>query len=76
MFRCISGDLFFEEGEVVLEENGISRPLTFQDVGVVSASPVLPDFMTGYEFIHFFVKLNQEELSGSIDSYFEMVSIE
>lgn len=76
LFRCISGDLFFEEGEVVLEENGISRPLTFQDVGVVSASPVLPDFMTGYEFIHFFVKLNQEEHSGSIDSYFELVSIE
>lgn len=76
LFRCISGDLFFEEGEVVLEENGISRPLTFQDVGVVSASPVLPDFMTGYEFIHFFVKLNQEEPSESVESYFELVCIE
>ena len=73
LFRCISGDLFFEGGEVVLEDNGITRPLTFEDVGIVSASPVLPDFLTGYEFIHFFVKLNRErELAATIDSYFEL----
>lgn len=77
LFRCVSGDLFFEEGEVVLEEKGVSRPLTFEDVGIVSASPVLPDFLTGYEFVHFFVKLNQERnLARSIDSYFDLVRIE
>lgn len=77
LFRCISGDLFFEGGEVVLEDNGIPRPLTFEDVGIVSASPVLPDFLTGYEFIHFFVKLNRErELAATIDSYFELVRID
>lgn len=77
LFKCINGDLFFEDGAVVLEENGNERPLTFEDVGIVSASPVLPDFLTGYEFVHFFVKLNREkELSGSIDSYFDLMRIE
>lgn len=77
LFRCISGDLDFEEGEVALVENGASRPLTFEDVGIVSASPVLPDFLTGYEFIHFFVKLNREqEILSDIDSYFDLVRIE
>lgn len=77
LFRCISGDLFFEGGEVALEENGISRPLTFADVGIVSASPVLPDFLTGYEFIHFFVNLNREnKLKRDIDACFELVRIE
>lgn len=77
LFCCISGDLLFEDGEVTLEDNGVSRSLTFEDVGIVSASPVLPDFLTGYEFIHFFVKLNREkELTASIDSYFDLVHIE
>lgn len=77
LFRCINGDLFFEEGEVVLEENGVCRPLTFEDVGIVSASPVLPDFLTGYEFVHFFMKLNrEEEQTESIDSYFDLMRIE
>lgn len=77
LFKCINGELIFEEGAVVLEENGICRPLTFEDVGIVSASPVLPDFLTGYEFVHFFVKLNREkDLLGSINSYFDLMRIE
>ncbi len=77
LFGCISGDLFFEDGEVFLEENGVSRPLTFEDVCVVSASPVLPDFLTGYEFIHFFVKLNRENPQAeSIDSFFDLVRLD
>ena len=77
LFRCISGDLFFEDGEVLLEENGLCRPLTFEDIGIVSASPVLPDFLTGYEFVHFFVKLNHgKELTKNIDFYFDLMRIE
>lgn len=76
LFRCINGDLFFEGGEIVLEENGVCRPLAFEDVGIVSASPVLPDFLTGYEFVHFFVKLNEEENTESIDSYFDLMRMD
>lgn len=44
---------------------------------MVSASPVLPEFLTGYEFVNFFVKLNDEKLDGkNIDDYFEMMSLE
>ena len=77
LFRCISEDLTFEKGAVFLNENGEMRKLSFADVGMVSASPVLPEFLTGYEFVNFFVKLNEEELNGkSIDDYFEMMRIE
>lgn len=77
LFRCISEDLRFEQGEVSLVEEGKKRKLSFADVGMVSASPVLPEFLTGYEFVNFFVKLNEEELHGkSIDDYFEMMWIE
>lgn len=77
LFRCISEDLSYEQGEIFLVEDGKKMKLSFTDVGLVSASPVLPEFLTGYEFVNFFVKLNEEELNGkSIDDYFEMMRIE
>lgn len=77
LFRCISEDLSFEQGEIYLVEDENRRKLSFENVGMVSASPVLPEFLTGYEFVNFFVKLNAEELNGkSIDDYFEMMRIE
>ena len=77
LFRCISEDLSFEQGKICLVENEKKRKLSFADVGMVSASPVLPEFLTGYEFINFFVKLNEEDLNGkSIDDYFELMRIE
>lgn len=77
LFRCISEDLSFEQGAVSLAEEEEKRQLSFTDVGMVSASPVLPEFLTGYEFVNFFVKLNEEDLNGkSIDDYFEMMRIE
>lgn len=77
LFRCINGELVSTEGTVELEENGVSKPLTFEDVGLVSASPVLPDFLTGYEFVHFFVKLGDGRgMTKSIDDYFDLMKIE
>lgn len=77
LFRCIGGDLSFESGGIFLVEGGSKRKLSFSDVGMVSASPVLPEFLTGYEFVYFFVKLNNENLDGkSIDDYFELMRIE
>lgn len=77
LFRCISEDLAFEQGRIYLVENGEKKALTYEDVGMVSASPVLPDFLTGYEFVHFFVKINEEDLGGKeIDDYFEMMNLE
>ena len=77
LFRCISEDLKFEKGDIFFVEDGEKRKLTFEDVGMVSASPVLPEFLTGYEFVNFFVKLNEEDLNGkSLDDYFEIMRIE
>lgn len=77
LFRCISEDLSFEQGKIYLVEDEKKRKLSFADVGMVSASPVLPEFLTGYEFVNFFVKLNEEDLNGkSIADYFEMMRIE
>lgn len=37
--------------------------------------PILPDFLTGYEFIKFYMDINRDKLQqgDSIDSYFELI---
>ena len=56
LFNCMTKDVEFESGEMTLAENGQTRELAFGDIGLVSASPVLPEFLTGYEFVKFFMK--------------------
>lgn len=75
-FKCINHDLPYEGGEISLITEGNTRPVQFGDIGLVSASPVLPEFLTGYEFIRFFIKLNQESSNpASIADFFDLVNI-
>lgn len=78
LFNCLSGELAMDKGSASIEENGISRELREEDVGFVYSLPILPEFLTGYEFLRFFMDINQEQLKGeskSIDEYFEMLSM-
>lgn len=76
LFNCMTKDVEFEQGELWLVEQGKEREVAFDDIGLVSASPVLPDFLTGYEFVKFFMELNPAEDTRSIDDYFDLVRIE
>lgn len=79
LFQCMTKDVPYEEGELWMVEDGKERKVEFEDIGLVSASPVLPDFLTGYEFIHFFKKLNDGKMRAEerkIDDYFDLVRLE
>ncbi|MCM1056962.1 MAG: ABC transporter ATP-binding protein [Firmicutes bacterium] len=77
LFNCISADLLFEGGTVLLEEGGNGRELEYKDVGLVSAAPVLPEFLTGNEFIYYFTKLNHIDMGEeAINEYFDLMRIE
>jgi len=76
LFNCMTRDVEFESGEMTLVEDGVVRELSFDDIGLVSASPVLPEFLTGYEFVKFFLELHQTPDAHAIDDYFDLVRIE
>ena len=81
LFNCMTKDVEFESGDMTLVENGVARELSFDDIGLVSASPVLPEFLTGYEYVKFFMELHMEAAKDagrdySIDDYFDLVRIE
>jgi len=78
LFNCLSRELKMDEGTAFIEENGISRELCEEDVGFVYSMPILPEFLTGYEFISFFIDINYDKLKGevkSIEDYFDMMSM-
>lgn len=78
LFNCMSDELKVDEGCFLLEENGQSRALSHGDIGYVYSTPVLPEFMTGYEFIYFYMRINKDKISNvkDVDYYFEQVEME
>ena len=71
LFNCISGNLRYKSGKILLTDQGVLRPIEFKDVGMVSASPMLPEYLTGYEFIHYFLKMRADsEIQSEKESYF------
>lgn len=78
LFNCLSGEQSPEQGTVQLEISGNVAPLTDEQVGYVFATPILPEFLTGYEFLKFFIDINQDKVdkSKTIEDYFELIRIE
>lgn len=78
LFNILAEELKEDSGKVTLDEGTSSRALTTDDLAYVYSSPILPDFLTGYEFIKFFMDINKERLShtGTIDDYFNLIRFE
>jgi ABC-2 type transport system ATP-binding protein len=68
MFHCLSGGLPFESGKVTIESDGqMPRQAKYDDIGFVFTEPRLPEFMTGYEFIKYFIEINRDKIKREID---------
>lgn len=77
LFNCINGDIIYESGTFEYTKEGITQALDFEDVGIVTASPLLPEYLTGYEFVDFFARLhNKEHEENDIKQYFELVQMD
>ncbi|WP_138754500.1 ATP-binding cassette domain-containing protein [Paenibacillus sinopodophylli] len=77
LFDCLSGEKDMDGGQVLLEENGRTRKISEQDVGYVYSLPILPEFLTGFEFVKFFMDINRDKvrMEQTIDEYFDMMSM-
>ena len=60
LFNCLTDEVQPDGGSaVILTEQGEEAPLTPEQVGYVFSTPILPDFLTGYEFIKFYMDIHQ-----------------
>ncbi|MEY8463078.1 ATP-binding cassette domain-containing protein [Streptococcus merionis] len=75
LFNILNHEIEADQGQVVWTADGRSRPLAVSDVAMVFAENYLPDFLTGYEFVQFFLDLHGTADSLSPDEYLDMVEI-
>lgn len=78
LFRLITEAIKKDSGEIYIEENGTQTPVSFDDVFMMVAEPDLPKFLTGYEFIRFFIDANRENIDDlkDIDYYLDLVDFD
>ncbi len=78
LFNCISHEIDFEGGSVSLEENGQNSPVDFDMMGYAFSTPVLPEFLTGYEFIKFFLDIHKGKIENplTVEEYAQMVGLD
>lgn len=76
LFNCINEDLEIDKGEILLEDTKRHK-IGPEDIGYVVSTPNVPEFLTGREFLKFFLEIHSKKITNplSIDEYFDMVKI-
>lgn len=79
LFNCLTDEVQPDGGKAyIISDNGDMAELEPDKVGYVYSTPILPDFLTGYEFIKFYMDIHEStaKYSQTIDEYFDLVKIE
>ncbi|MBR6949110.1 MAG: ABC transporter ATP-binding protein [Bacilli bacterium] len=75
-FNCINEDIPYEDGKFLLTSEYGENIVTSNDIGYVVSTPIVPEFLTGREFLKFFLDINKDKNLLSIDEYFKLVQID
>ena len=77
LFNCLNEDLEIDSGEFYLVDE-TSRKIQPEDIGYVLSTPNVPEFLTGREFLKFFIEINKNRIKDqkTIDEYFDFMKIE
>lgn len=78
LFNCISEDDKQDSGTVELVDEEGKDIMNYSSIGYAFAQPVLPEFLTGYEFLKFYIDVNKDKIQNllSIDEYLDIIKIE
>lgn len=78
LFNCISKEMKVDEGHIWLQEGEQKRKLNEMDIGYAYSLPLLPEFLTGYEFLKFYIDIHAAHIENimDIDDYMDMMHFE
>lgn len=76
LFNCLNEDLEVDSGEFYINDEKI-RKVKSEDIGYVLSTPNVPEFLTGREFLKFFIDINKKRIKDlkTIDEYFDFIKI-
>ncbi len=65
LFNCIAQNLSVDSGSIAIIDDAGQENTAYEntEIGFVTTTTHLPDFMTGLEFVHFVMDLNRERLT-------------
>ena len=63
LFNCLNRDLKMDSGSFYLKQDGIRREVAAKDIGYVLSTPTVPEFLTGREFLKFFMEINETSIA-------------
>lgn len=78
LFNCISKEIEPDSGKTLYEHDNNTNELSADKIGYVLSTPILPDFLTGYEFIKFYMDINKGNslIDKSVDEYLDLIKFE
>ena len=76
-FNALNNDIPIDQGSFYLEDEYGKRKLETKDIGYVVSTPVVLEFLTGREFLKFYLDINKEKIKDlkGIDEYFDLVKL-
>lgn len=77
LFNCLNQDMKADGGSFYLEMDGQKKEIMPDDIGYVLSTPTVPEFLTGREFLEFFIDIHGERIKEpqSLDAYLDYMSI-
>lgn len=79
LFNCISEELSLDTGNIsLINDNTLEESLDSSNIGYVYSDPILPDFLTGYEFIKFYIDIHKDKIKDllTIEEYLDFIKID
>ena len=76
-FNCLNEDIEIDKGEIILSDEYGDNKLKTDDIGYVISTPTVPEFLTGKEFLTFFLEINKDKIKEekTVEEYFNLVKI-
>lgn len=76
-FNALNEDIIIDKGKFYITDELGKKKLETKDIGYVISTPVVPEFLTGREFLQFYLDINQDKIKDlkDIDYYFELVKL-
>ena len=78
LFNCLNEDIDIDNGNFYLVDNSLKKDIEPNAIGYVLSTPNVPEFLTGREFLKFFIDINKDRIKDlkTIDEYFDFMKID
>ena len=77
LFNCLNNDTEINSGSFFFKEGDKEEKVKADDIGYVLSTPTVPDFLTGKEFLKFFIDIHSDAIKDPkpLDEYMDFVKI-